>query len=126
MTLYKNLGPSTRQEQQFYNHVHSKYRVKIESAFGGLKMKWRILSRLTHWTSVGAYVKTIKTHVLMHNFLIDNGVDRVVLGRPGRAVSPDVPQNEPRVERSGDSFAQGVRARLTRDLYQRTVTLNRD
>ena len=66
-TLWK-VGPRPRGTKQFFNRAHLSLRSVIEQSFGMLKIKWRILLGLPHY-SERKLTKIILACCGLHNFI---------------------------------------------------------
>ena len=67
-------GPCPRGKKEIFNKAHSSLRSVIEQSFGMLKMKWRILLGLPHY-SERRQAKIILACCGLHNFILENDSD---------------------------------------------------
>ena len=89
-------APRARGKKEIFNQAHSSIRSVIERSFGVLKMKWRILLGLPH------YSERKQTQIILacglHNFIIENDSDDVDFNRVESEVAlpePDENDDEP-------------------------------
>jgi len=68
------VGPRPRGKKEIFNKAHSSLRSVIEQSFGMLKMKWRILLGLPHY-SERRQAKIILACCGLHNFILENDSD---------------------------------------------------
>ena len=68
------VAPRARGRREIFNQAHSSIRSVIEQSFGVLKMKWRILLGLPHY-SEHKQTQIILTCCGLHNFILDNDSD---------------------------------------------------
>lgn len=58
-----------------YNYFHSRTRIIVERAFGGLKSRWRILKRVLNMKSPASIGRTIVSCMVLHNLTVELGDD---------------------------------------------------
>ena len=68
------VGPRPKGTKEIFNRTHSSLRSVIEQSFGMLKMKWRILLGLPHY-SERRQAKIILACCGLHNFILENDSD---------------------------------------------------
>ena len=67
--------PDMPRDEKTYNYLHSRSRIVIEQAFGGLKGRWRILKRTLNMKTPASCARTIVACMVLHNLTIDIGDD---------------------------------------------------
>ena len=67
-------APRPRGMKQIFNRAHSSLRSVIEQSFGMVKMKWRILLGLPHY-SERKQAQIILACCALHNFILENDND---------------------------------------------------
>ena len=67
-------APRPRGMKQIFNRAHSSLRSVIEQSFGMVKMKWRILLGLPHY-SERKQAQIILACCGLHNFILENDND---------------------------------------------------
>ena len=93
--------PRARGKKEIFNQAHSSIRSVIERSFGVLKMKWRILLGLPH------YSKRKQTQIILaccglHNFILENDSDDVDFNREEPEVAlPESDENDDEPEEYG-------------------------
>ena len=86
-------APRARGRKQIFNQAHSSIRSVIERSFGVLKMKWRILLGLPH------YSERKQTQIILaccgfHNFILENDSDDVDFNMDEAEVTLPVPDED--------------------------------
>ena len=84
------VAPRARGRREIFNQAHSSIRSVIEQSFGVLKMKWRILLGLPHY-SERKQTQIVLACCGLHNFIIENDCDDVDFNRD----EPEVALPEP-------------------------------
>ena len=78
--------------EKLYNHMHSRTRIVVERAFGGLKGRWRILKRTFNMKAPGSCARTIVACMVLHNMTINAKDDVDLDDRIDPYLHSNVPQ----------------------------------
>lgn len=60
-------------DERKYNYFHSRTRIIVERAFGGLKSRWRILKRVLNMKCPESVGRTIVACLVLHNLTVELG-----------------------------------------------------
>ena len=85
--------PRARGRREIFNQAHSSIRSVIEQSFGVLKMKWRILLGLPHY-SEHKQTQIILACCGLHNFILENDSDDVDFNMDEAEVTLPVPDED--------------------------------
>ena len=80
-------------DEMLFNYLHSKTRIVIERAFGGLKGRWRILKRVLNMKSPVSCGRTIVACIVLHNLTLDAGDDVNLDDRIDPHLHGNIPHN---------------------------------
>lgn len=59
------------QSERKYKYFHSRTRIIVERAFGGLKSRWRILKLVLNMKSPASIGRTIVSCMVLHNLTVE-------------------------------------------------------